>query len=210
MVMKNGKWYKARGEGWTIGSQGRAACDEGSSILKNPWDTVAGLGRQKDQGPINKERCMKTITMVIACILSFVLFSACSAHHPGANHGHGKGGYAVERATQEVAALIDKTVKDPNTAGSVKGVLDEIIAEVKRSREGDRQFHKQLYTMNANYEATPEEFLKILDGMNVRRMKSASNILGLRFKMKSMMSAEEWKALTDGMAEMRSRYRKPN
>jgi Spy/CpxP family protein refolding chaperone len=57
------------------------------------------------------------------------------------------------------------------------------------------------------YDATPEDFLKILDQLNNRRMKAATNILGLRFKMKDMLTAEEWKALSEGLTQARSRYR---
>jgi hypothetical protein len=38
-------------------------------------------------------------------------------------------------------------------------------------------------------------------------MRSASKILGLRFKMKEILTAQEWKALSDVMAAYRGRYR---
>lgn len=38
-------------------------------------------------------------------------------------------------------------------------------------------------------------------------MRTASKILGLRFKMKALLTAQEWKTLSDGMAVSRSRYR---
>ena len=48
--------------------------------------------------------------------------------------------------------------------------------------------------MNANYEATPEEFTKVLDDAYNQRMQSATKILMLRIKMKELMTVEEWKA----------------
>ena len=52
--------------------------------------------------------------------------------------------------------------------------------------------------LNANYTATPAEFTTIIDEGN-QRMRSAAKVLGLRFKMKEQMTAEEWKALSDRM-----------
>ena len=54
--------------------------------------------------------------------------------------------------------------------------------------------------------ASPEEFTKILDDTNNRRMRTATRVLGLRFKMKELMTADEWKALSDRMLQYSSRY----
>jgi hypothetical protein len=78
---------------------------------------------------------------------------------------------------------------------------------VKQSYRQNREFHRKLYELNANYEATPEEFTKILDELNNSRMRSASKILGLRYRMKELLTAQEWKALSEGMMAARGRYR---
>jgi hypothetical protein len=61
--------------------------------------------------------------------------------------------------------------------------------------------------LNANYSAAPEEFTKALDDANNRRMQSASKILSLRFRMKDLMTPEEWKTLSDQMLAYSSRYK---
>jgi hypothetical protein len=43
-----------------------------------------------------------------------------------------------------------------------------------------------LYQLNTKYEATPEDFTKLLDELNTARMRTAAMILGLRFKMKAL------------------------
>jgi hypothetical protein len=37
-------------------------------------------------------------------------------------------------------------------------------------------------------------------------MRTSARILGLRFKMKELMTADEWKALSDQMLSYSSRY----
>ena len=113
---------------------------------------------------------------------------------------------ALERGITEMSDLVDQTVKDPEKAKQVKGILQEIVAEAKQSYKQNRDFHSQLYALNANYNATPEQFTKVLDDLNNARMKTASKILGLRFKIKDLLTAQEWTDLTGGMEKARMRY----
>ncbi|MBS0171819.1 MAG: hypothetical protein JSR62_15845 [Nitrospira sp.] len=130
--------------------------------------------------------------------------TGCSHHH--GSYAHGKGDYYWSKASEDVSGLIDKHVKNPETAKQVNVVMGEMITEIKSAREQHRQSHRALYELNANYSASPEEFTKILDELNTNRMRSAAKILGLRFKMKSLLTAEEWTAMSDDLKRYGSRY----
>jgi len=106
-----------------------------------------------------------------------------------------------------VASLIDRTFKDQGKAEQVKSVVSEIVAELKAIRDQERAGHRRLYELNAKYEATPEEFTKVLDDAYNQRVQSPTKILVLRFKMKELMTVEEWKALSDRMLADSGRYR---
>ncbi len=144
-------------------------------------------------------------SLVILAIFTLSVLSGCGKHHRDDGHPGTEG--AVERAQERVSALIAPTLKDPGKAQQGQAILEGIVAEVKQSRQQNREFHQQLYELNANYDAQPEDFLSILDTMNGRRMQSASKILRLRFDLTELMTREEWKTFTDGMAEMRRGYR---
>ena len=103
--------------------------------------------------------------------------------------------------------MIDRTVKDEGKAEQVKSVVSEIVAELKAIRDQERAGHRRLYELNANYEATPEEFTKVLDDAYNQRVQSATKILALYFKMKELMTVEEWNALSDRMLAYGGRYR---
>ncbi len=150
---------------------------------------------------------MKLMKLGLLMVLATLVTSGCSRYHHMGAHGDGNMDYAMERATQEVKALVERTVQDPEKAKEVQGVMDEIVSNVRQSRRQDREYHQRLYALNADYNATPQDFSKILDELNDRRLQSGRTILGLRFKMKDMVSQDEWRQLTDGMAEMRNRYR---
>lgn len=148
---------------------------------------------------------MKLKALVCLLLFTALTLPACAKYHR-MGHPHGSREAVVERATGEVAALIDRVVQDPDKAEQAKSLFHQIVAEARQSRQQNRQFHQALYELNADYNAEPETFLKIIDEMNMRRMQTAGNILRLRFDMKALMTEGEWKAFTDAMADMRRRY----
>jgi Spy/CpxP family protein refolding chaperone len=139
--------------------------------------------------------------LALLCLVMALTAAGCGRHY-----GRGDVDTMGERVTHEMNELIEKTVQDPEKAKKVEAVVADIVQEIKESYKQNRQFHRKLYELNANYRAVPEDFTKILDEMNNSRMRSATRILGLRFKMKEMLTAEEWKSLSDGMNKYRARY----
>ena len=144
---------------------------------------------------------------VLGLVVVVLTLAGCSSHRHHGMAGEVKDDAYWQKGQQDMAALIDRTVKDQEKAGQVKSIVGEIVTELKTSREQDRAGHRRLYELNANYSAAPEEFTKALDEANNRRMQSASKILSLRFRMKDLMTAEEWKAVSDQMLAYSSRYK---
>ncbi|MDE3040588.1 MAG: lipoprotein [Nitrospirota bacterium] len=150
---------------------------------------------------------MKRIQQYVLGLIAVLALAGCSSHHHHGMAGEEKGDAYWQKGQQDMASLIDRTVKDQGKAEQVKSVVNEIVAELKAGREQQRAAHRRLYELNANYAATPEEFTKVLDDANNHRMQSAAKILALRFKMKDLMTVEEWKALSDQMLAYSSRYK---
>jgi hypothetical protein len=149
---------------------------------------------------------MKRIQRYVLGLVAVLAFAGCSSYHPHGMASEGKGDAYWQKGQQDMTSLIDRTVKDQGKAGQVNSIVNDIVAELKASREQERAGHRRLYELNANYAATPEEFTKVLDEANNQRMQSAAKILSLRFKMKDLMTVEEWKALSDQMLAYSSRY----
>lgn len=150
---------------------------------------------------------MKCIQHYVLGLVAVLALAGCSSPHHRGMASEGKGDAYWQKGQQDMAALIDRTVKDQGKAAQVKSVVNDIVAELKASREQARAGHRRLYELNANYAATPEEFTKALDDANNQRMQSAAKILSFRFKMKDLMTVEEWKTLSDQMLAYSSRYR---
>jgi hypothetical protein len=150
---------------------------------------------------------MKRIQRYALGLVAVLALAGCSPHHHAGMPGGGKGDAYWQKGQQDMAALIDRTVKDQEKAQQAKTIVNDIVAELKAGREQDRAGHRRLYELNANYAATPEEFTKALDDANNLRMQSATKILSLRFRMKELMTVEEWKALSDQMLTYSNRYK---
>jgi len=150
---------------------------------------------------------MKRVRRYALGLVVVLALAGCSSPHHYGMAGEGKGDAYWQKGQQDMASLIDRTVKDRGKAEQVKSVVSEIVAELKASREREHGAHRRMYELNANYTATPEEFMKVLDDANNQRMQSAAKVLSLRFKMKELMTVEEWKALSDQMLAYSSRYR---
>jgi hypothetical protein len=134
--------------------------------------------------------------------LVIVTLAGCGGHHGAQRDGSA----AMERGTKQMNELIDQSVKDPTKASRVKALAKEIVDEAKQAHDQRRDAHRKLYELNANYNAPPEEFTKMLDEISNAHMRSAAKILGLRFKIKEQVTPEEWRAITEGMKKYGDRY----
>ncbi len=149
---------------------------------------------------------MKTAKLLILALVATTLVVGGCARHHGYGTGSSYREAALERGLAETNELVDQTVKDPEKAKQAKAIVQDLVAEVKQSFKKTSDYHQKLNALNANYGATPEQFINVLDEQNNERMASATRILGLRFKLKALLTAQEWKDLTDAMDKMRSRH----
>jgi hypothetical protein len=150
---------------------------------------------------------MKTAKMLVLALVATTLMVDGCARDRGYGTASSYREVALERGLAETNDLVDRTVQDPEKARQAKAIVQDIVNEVRQSFKMTSDYHQKLYGLNANYEATPEQFMEVLDEQNTKRMGSATRVLGLRFKLKTLLTAQEWKDLTDAMEKTRSRYK---
>src|SRR5207253_11034396 len=140
---------------------------------------------------------MKAAKMLIPALVATTLAVGGCARHHGYGSASSYREAALERGLAEMDELVDRTVKDPEKAKQAKAIVQDIVNEVKQSFKKTSDYHQKLYALNANYEAAPDQFIKLLDEQNNERMASAIRIIGLRFKLKALLTEQQWKDLTD-------------
>ncbi len=138
--------------------------------------------------------------------MGLVVLVGCSSHHHHHSMAGGKSDAYWEKGRHDMEGLINRTVQNPDKATQVNEIVGEIINELKAGREQERAYHRELYTLNTSYHAEPAEFSKILNEATVQRAQSSAKVLSLRFRMKNLMTEDEWKALTDKMLSYSTRY----
>src|SRR5438876_10685670 len=149
---------------------------------------------------------MKTAKLLmLAVMMTALMLGACARPH-GYGAGSGYREAALERGVAETNERVDRAGKDPEKAKQAKAIVQDIINEVKQSFKKTSAYHQKLYALNANYEATPEQFMKVMDEQANERMASTTRILGLRFELKALLTAQQWTDLTEAMDKTRSRY----
>ncbi|MGH7254986.1 MAG: hypothetical protein ACREI3_04340 [Nitrospirales bacterium] len=151
---------------------------------------------------------MKGLHMLLVLGIAVGTAAGCARHHP---HGmpsaaEGNREAAVERGLAEMRALVNGTVKEPAKANEVNAIAQDIVKTVQALSQESRDAHRRLYALNAEYDTEPEAFLKVLDELQTRRMQASGTILGLRFKMKGLLTREEWQKLAEGMNRYREHY----
>jgi len=126
----------------------------------------------------------------------------------GAPSPHGRMGTAyarpdVDAIVPEVNRMVEETVKDPGRAQQVETILQDLVKEVRIANQETRGFHEQLNALNANYDAKREQFERIVKDLQATRAERAAKILDMRFRIRELMTAQEWKNLTDKIFQLR-------
>ncbi len=104
----------------------------------------------------------------------------------------GGGGFSFEDALKPLAeqAILDKDLRK-----QVLAVAKEMDKERKDLAKHLKETSKELNEKNKNYDTTPEDFSMRYAKSDQAREKAQNNVIELRFKMKELLTAEQWEAL---------------
>jgi uncharacterized coiled-coil DUF342 family protein len=112
----------------------------------------------------------------------------------------------MEAVIPEVKRLVEETVKERSRAQQVEELLQDLVKEVRKTNQEARGYHEQLNALNADYDAPRDKFEKVVKDLQDARAESAAKILDMRFKIRSLMTAQEWKDLNDKMFRLREQH----
>ncbi len=148
-------------------------------------------------------KMVSQFTLVI--VIAFVTAACATPHRMRAQHADDMR-FSAEKRVKQVVEVVEQAIQDPEKVERIKARLSDIAEEVRHAYKTTRAYHRGLYELNTNYEATPEDFTRILDELNANRMRTGARILRMRFDIKEMLTAQEWAVLNEGFKALRSRY----
>ena len=81
---------------------------------------------------------MTKMRWMVLSMVGMLALGGCSSHRHHGMMESGKSDAYWQKGQQDMAGLIDRTVKDPAKATQVKAIVGEIVTELKAGREQER------------------------------------------------------------------------
>ena len=110
------------------------------------------------------------------------------------------------QALETISALdraIDDIVEERSRAERAKVSVRLLEAEAREVYQDSRNVGRDLLRLNADYDATPEDFERIFDQLRANRARSAERILRLAIRTREDLTPDEWRALNKHAAQGR-------
>jgi hypothetical protein len=103
---------------------------------------------------------------------------------------------ALNEASADWDAAVDRSVPDPARAARVKQLGRELVALQQTMAAELSALNEQAVALNADYQATAEDASRLSHAYQARRRDAFARYRDLVFAMRAEVSASEWKALT--------------
>lgn len=93
--------------------------------------------------------------------------------------------------------LVQATVTDPARTERLLGLLDERDRLIEEASSLLQQYRRELKAVNADYDASREIVIDMVDQYNHDRARKQLQFIDLITKMKATVSADEWKVIAE-------------
>ena len=103
--------------------------------------------------------------------------------------------FEADDAGQDWNAAVDETIKEPERAAKLKQLGQQLIDMSSSIQQDIADFNQKAMVLNENYDATHEEFQRLMDELAEIRQPKYEKYRDIIFAMRSEVSADEWKAL---------------
>jgi len=121
--------------------------------------------------------------------LVFMLFVSCSSAPKKVE--------LTPETTQHWNVAVEKNIAEPERAAKLKQLGQQLI-DVSSSIQKDIEvLNQQAIALHENHDATHEELQQLIGKFSEKRNPKFAEYRDIIFAMRSEVSSEEWKALTD-------------
>jgi len=100
----------------------------------------------------------------------------------------------------QTRAVVEKVIPPKTIANTTR--YDNVMLQFRNIMKAVDDYNtefvkdgKEIVRLYVIYDSKPEEFQKVFAGMDAKRNEEEKKILEARFKMKDVMTQEEWKAV---------------
>ena len=98
---------------------------------------------------------------------------------------------------EDMRERVRETIEDSDKQTEMMALVVQVERDLFELDRVVRTLYADLRTLNDNYNATPEEFRKVISDFEADRKIVQDRITDSGFKMRDLSTPEEWKELTD-------------
>ena len=92
----------------------------------------------------------------------------------------------------DVRAEISSVITDPDRAAEVLGIVDELETSFLAVRTNVQERRAKLRALNADYDATKEDFMALYDEARADMKSNGRTITAIHRRLVDSMTADEW------------------
>ena len=139
------------------------------------------------KNPNKRKLLFVSIALLLLCGL-FVM-SGCSK-------GNKKATVPGEEWAEDLQARIEKHIADPEKKSQLLELVAQDTKIFKKLLQITREYDQKLFDLDRNYDASPEDFRDLFADYTEARYRLRDQSMAVRFSMKTLCTAEEWKKLS--------------
>ena len=94
-------------------------------------------------------------------------------------------------------ARIERVITDPYKKTELMTRVDQTERDVQELDLAVQKMYADFAALDRDYSSSPEDFRKAFAELNAKRRKLRSSFIDTRFKMKNLVTPDEWKKLTE-------------
>jgi hypothetical protein len=138
----------------------------------------------------------KMVPIGSVCLALFLIVVGCS------NKPKPSAMESARGAFDDLRAAVRSVIKDPEKAAQGTHLIDQLESLVKEANNDRKAHDAKTWSLNANYDATEEEFRAAFREFNIRQEHRQDRMLEINQRAKDLTTKEEWNALAKIHKEM--------
>ena len=142
---------------------------------------------------------LRATTLALAvfwAVVSCISVAGCSSSKPQTNEEH------IQASSFDLRKTLQDTIKDTNKLQQMLATLDRAAASIESDATELATILKEQDRLNADYNATREDFRKIGDRLEVLRKKHRSTFMSARQSLAQLATDDEWKKISSRDLEL--------
>jgi hypothetical protein len=94
-------------------------------------------------------------------------------------------------------ARIERVMTDRYKKTELMALVDQTERDVQELDLAVQTMYGDLASLDRDYNSSPDDFRKAFSKLNAKRQKLRTSFIDARFKMKNLVTPDEWKKLTE-------------